>query len=364
MSFFGLLDRYLARRILLTTAIVWAVLLSFDVIGAFANELDEIGEGNYSLSHAFLYVLFTIPRRMYELFPYVAVIGSLLGLGGLAARSELTAMRAVGVSRLRIGFGVLIALGLLTVLMIVNMEMLAPASEQRSQAIVNEGKANQIINARYSGLWARDGNVFLNARAGGEKMVDKVSTLELQDMRLFEMNEQGQLVAVIKARTGLRTRDGWILEQVEKTRFETNQIDVTTQARWFWPSKLDRRTLEAAIVRDRFISTRELSSNIAYLQRSKLDAEKFVNAYWARWFYPINVLTLCLATLPFAFSSLRSGGFGQRLFYGSVIGIGFLLLQRLCIDLSSVYRFDVRIAMAIPPLLMLGLSAFLFRRSP
>jgi lipopolysaccharide export system permease protein len=363
MSFLGLIDRYLARRVLITTAIVWAVLVGFDAIGAFANELDEIGQGNYSLSHAALYIFFTIPRRMYELFPYVVVMGSLLGLGGLAARSELTAMRAAGVSRLRIGLGVVIAIGLLTIIMMVNMETIAPAAEQRSQAIVNEGKTNQIINARFSGLWARDGNMFLNARAGGERKIGEKSTLELQDMRLFEMNDDGQLMAIIKARTGVRVENGWILNTVEKTRFEPNQVDVTTQSEWFWPSNLDRRTLEVAIVRDRFISTRELRSNIAYLQRSKLDAEKFVNAYWARWFFPINAIVLCIATLPFAFSSLRSGGFGKRLFYGIVLGIGFLLSQRLFVDLSSVYHFDVRIAMAIPPLLMLGLSVVLFRRT-
>jgi lipopolysaccharide export system permease protein len=358
----GLIDRYLARHVLLTTAVAWAVLVGFDCVGAFARELDEIGEGNYSLSHAALYIFFTIPRRMYEVFPYVAVMGSLLGLGGLAARSELTAMRASGVSRLRIGVGAIIGLGLLTFLMMLNMETLAPASEQRSQAIANEGKANQIINARFSGLWARDGTMFLNVRAGGEKIVGEKVTIELQDVRLFEMSEQGKLMAIIKARTAVRVENGWVLTTVEKTHFQASQVDVTQQSQWFWRSNLDRRTLESAIVRDRYISSSELRSNILYLERNKLDAEKFVNAYWARWFYPINILALCLATLPFAFSSLRSGGFGKRLFFGIVIGIGFLLLQRLFVDLSNVYRFDVRIAMAIPPIMMFVLSAFLFRR--
>jgi lipopolysaccharide export system permease protein len=310
-----------------------------------------------------LYVFFTIPRRMYELFPYVAVMGSLMGLGGLAARSELTAMRAVGVSRLRIGMGALLAVGFLTIVMMLNMETVAPASEQHSQSIVNEGKANQIINARYSGLWARDGNMFLNARAGGEKLLNGKVTIELQDIRLFEMSDEGRLVSIINARTALRVDNGWELETVKKTFFQANQVDVTQQSQMFWRSNLDKRTLEAAIVRDRFISTRELRSNIDYLERSKLDAKKFVNAYWARWFFPINIFALCLATLPFAFSSLRSGGFGKRLFFGIVLGIIYYLLQRLFVDLSSVYRFDVRLAFAVPPAFMVVLSAYLFRRA-
>ena len=77
---------------------------------------------------------------------------------------------------------------------------------------------------------------------------------------------------------------------------------------------------------------------------------KFESAYWSRWFYPFNVIVLCLATLPFAFGSLRSGGFGKRLFLGILVGIGGLLLQKMAVDLSDVYRFDVRLAYLLPPL--------------
>lgn len=362
MNVFGLIDRYLARHVLLSTLTVWAVLVGFDAIAAFAQELENVGKGNYSISHAALYIFFTIPRRLYVIFPYVAVIGSLLGLGGLAARSELTAMRASGVSRLRIGLGALIALGMLTVLMMINMESVAPASEQHSQSIANEGKSNKVIMARYSGMWARDGRMFMNARSGGEKMLGNTLTIQLQDVRLFEINDEGKLISLTAAKTATRQEKGWQLNGVERTDFKPTEVTVTRQPQWFWPSELDRRALESALLRGRYMSSKELLTNINYLQRNKLDAEKFVSTYWERWFYPINVFALCLATLPFAFSSLRSGGFGKRLFYGIVIGISFLLLQRLFVDLANVYRFDVRIALALPPVTLMVLSFFLFRR--
>ena len=93
------LDVYLARTVMVSALLAGAVLLGFDLISALFNELDEVGEGGYTLSHALLYTAYTAPRRMYELFPTVALIGCVLGLGGLASRSELTAMRAVGQRR-------------------------------------------------------------------------------------------------------------------------------------------------------------------------------------------------------------------------------------------------------------------------
>jgi len=69
----------------------------------------------------------------------------------------------------------------------------------------------------------------------------------------------------------------------------------------------------------------------------------------------VNVIALCLAALPFAFGSLRSGGFGKRLFLGILIGIGFLQVQTVFVNLSDVYRFDVRWAYTAPPLLLLAI---------
>jgi lipopolysaccharide export system permease protein len=125
-------DLYLARTVLLATLGAALVIVGFDLIGALVKELDDI-EGGYTLSHAFLAVAYTLPRRLYEAYPTVAMIGCVLGLGGLASRSELTAMRAIGMSRLRIGAGALSGLGLVALLMIVNAETVAPFGEQSAQ---------------------------------------------------------------------------------------------------------------------------------------------------------------------------------------------------------------------------------------
>ncbi len=74
------------------------------------------------------------------------------------------------------------------------------------------------------------------------------------------------------------------------------------------------------------------------------------------------MLALCLAAVPFAFGSLRSGGLGKRLFIGIVFALGFWLVQTQFVRLAGVYKFDFRIAYLIPPMIMLGVSAALFRR--
>ena len=102
--------------------------------------------------------------------------------------------------------------------------------------------------------------------------------------------------------------------------------------------------------------------SIEYRKRNDLQAAEFEDVYWGRWFYPINVLALCLAAVPFAFGLLRSGGAGKRLFLGIVFALGFYMLQKLSTNLAGVYKFDYRIAYVLPPIVMLMVSSILFRR--
>ena len=356
------IDLYLGRTVLLSMLGAGVVLLGFDLILALVNELDEIGEGGYTLSHAVLFVAYTIPRRMYELYPVTALIGTVMGLGGLAARSELTAMRAVGLSRLRIGLGSLAALALVALLMIVNAETLAPAGEQSAQGVVNAAKTGDIVVARVSGLWAREGNVFLNARDGVKRRTDGVEWTELRGVRLFEFDDEGKLLSLAEARLAEHRPDGWVLRDVRRSTFGPRSVTAEEKVEERWDSGLDDQALAAAASRPRYLSSSELRRNIDYLQRNDLDSKAFENAYWGRWFYPVNVAVLCLAALPFAFGSLRSGGFGKRLFIAIVIGLAYLLGQRLAVSLSDVYHFDARIAYALPPLGLLAMSWGLFAR--
>jgi lipopolysaccharide export system permease protein len=345
---------YLAKRVLLTTLMVWLVLVGFDVILALAGDLKDIGKESYTLGQAVLEGIFTVPRRAYTIFPTAAVIGCLLGLGGLAARSELTVMRAVGISKFQIGIGALLPLMVLTVVMIGNMETLAPAGEQRALALAN-GKSKDLIMARYTGLWAREGNMFLNARSGAPHVENGKSWIELDDVRLYQFDPDGRLLSLAHARVADHNNEGWILHDVERSIFEPRSLRVEKKVSERWDTQLDDKSLEATLARTRYLTTAELDSNIIYLKRNQLDAGKFEGEYWSRWFYPINVIALCLATLPFAFGSLRAGGFGKRLFLGILIGIGFLQVQTMFVNLSDVYRFDVRWAYTAPPLLLLAI---------
>ena len=356
-------DVYIGKVVLGTVLLTWMVLLGLDlVIGGLIPQIGDIGEGDYTFTTALVHVLYTAPRRAYTLFPTAAIIGSMMGLGQLAASTELTALRAIGLSRRRLSLAVAVALSLLTAVMVLNGETLAPWAQRRADGIKASAKSKDLIVAQYSGLWAREGDTFLNAQTGQERADGDDRWLELRDIRLYEFDKTGRLISLARAGTAEHRPGGWLLRNVERTRFQANAVTQTRVAEEKWASQLDDTALAASVARPRYLTSASLRSSIAYHKRNGLDAGEFEEHYWARWFYPLSVLALCLAAIPFAFGTLRSGGLGKRLFLGIVFSLGFWMLQEQFVKLAGVYKFDYRIAYLLPPMVMLGISAWLFRQ--
>lgn len=355
-------DLYIGRVVLATVLLTWAVLVGLDVVMALSGQLGDLGKGSYDFPTALVYVALSVPRRAYTIFPYAAVIGSLLGLGQLAATSELTALRALGLSRRRLSVSVVAALVLLTGLMVVNGETLAPWGQRQADQLKLAAKNNNVAMARYSGLWAREGDTFLNAVDGQERIEGGRRVLELRDVRLYQVDGEGRLRSLTRAGMAVHDSSGWRLLDVRRIEFGEDHARRTEAAEQRWESELDPNALAAGVTRPRNLSAADLQASIEYRQRNGLDAREYEDTYWSRWFYPVNVLALCLAAVPFAFGSLRSGGMGKRLFLGIIFALGFMLLQMQFGRLAGAFRFDYRIAYALPPVLMLGISWLLFRR--
>src|SRR5690606_6608192 len=147
----------------------------------------------------------------------------------------------------------------------------------------------------------------------------------------------GRLESIARAAVAEHRQGGWTLRNVRRTYFEPRSVNQTEVLEERWESRLDPAALAASVARPRYLTASALRTSINYRKRNGLDATEYEEHYWGRWFYPVNVLALCLAAIPFAFGTLRSGGTGKRLFIGIVFSLGFWLLQKQFVQLAAVY---------------------------
>jgi lipopolysaccharide export system permease protein len=97
-----ILDRYIVKTMAFYTSGVMFVWLGIYAFLNFINEIDKIGQANYTALEAMLYVALDLPSVIYAHSSVIILLGSLLALGHLASTSQLVILRGSGVSIIKI----------------------------------------------------------------------------------------------------------------------------------------------------------------------------------------------------------------------------------------------------------------------
>ncbi len=355
-------DRLVAFSVLGSLLTVWLVLTGFDAVTHFLRQLANVGKNDYTVTDAMVYVLVTLPRRAYEMFGNAALIGGLLGLGGLAGSGELTALRAAGLSRLRIAGSATGVVAVLIVGVVILGETAAPWGDQQAQAMELRMRSGNLRMSSASGLWARGRNDIINARGTTLKHHDGLSEIQLSDVRVFSFSPDGQLSRFQWAKTATHDGRQWNLHDVRSTTLDAQGTHSTTVPNQPWQSNLNPQVLAQSVVRPQYLSMRDLRRNMDYLESNGESPGSYAVAFWGRALYPFNVLVLVLCAMPFAFGTLRSGGLGKRLFVGMLLAIGWYFMQQAMVNFGTVYGLPPLLANLLPATLLVCAAWLYFRR--
>jgi lipopolysaccharide export system permease protein len=353
----NLLDRYVIRAMLGGVFVVMAVLLTLFALFLFANQQDDIGVGTYSALDAFSFVMLNVPQQVYELLPIGVLIGTLLGLGQLARGSELTVMRAAGISVWRIAGSVAMAGIVLVAVAVVCGEFLAPPLQAMAKQQKALSKFSNISFARRGGAWVRDGNLLIN-------VMQQSGRSEFGGMRVFELSPDHKLVSMSTAATASVEPDGrWRLSRYATTRFDGPIIESHREGSRVFESAVGGDFLGLTVVQPRELETRVLFGLIRHLQENGLDSASQEFAFWSRIARTTAILFAGLLAVPFVFGSLRSAGSGARMLVGVLIGVSFFFVQRTLESGAIVFQASPMVLAWFPTTIMSLAALILIART-
>jgi lipopolysaccharide export system permease protein len=98
----NILDRYVSRIYLRTAAISFAALLGLFYISTFIDRADKIFKGQASTGKVAVLLAYYTPQFIYYVIPIAALLSVLVTFGLLSRTSELSVMKACGISLYRI----------------------------------------------------------------------------------------------------------------------------------------------------------------------------------------------------------------------------------------------------------------------
>lgn len=347
-------QRYIFRETLAATFLVLAAFLVLFSFFDLVNELRSIGKGNYQFEHALVFVLLSLPGRVYELIPIAALIGTLYALSTMARHSEINVLRTSGLSTRDLLLTLFRTAAVLALLTFVVGELVVPYSERLAQNLRTRALANMVAQPGFTtGLWLKDGTNFVNVSAA-------TPDAKLLGIRIYAFDRDGELVSVSEAKEGVfLPPNRWQLSEVVSTVLQGDRARVEHRAHMEWKTALNPDLLSVLMVSPDRMSLYGLVNYTRHLIENRLKTERYEIAIWKKLLYPLASFVMVALALPFGYTHSRVSGVSLKIFSGVMIGIFFHMLNGLFSSLGTINSWPP-LASAIAPSAMFMLAAFSF----
>ena len=346
-----IIDRYIMQRFLAGVLPVLILLLALFSFLALAEELEDVGRGDFTMPDALMIIFLTTPKRIVELLPVTALLGGLLGLGAMANNRELIAIRTNGLSKQRMAHAVTALAILLGAFITVLQFSVVPGFEReaahlRSKALQGMGSDTGETGA----VWTRHNSYFIHVN---EVRFDRT----LVDVEIYATDEQGRLTQLIQTSSADYAGNGtWLLIDVLQSDIEQARVKETPRMNMLWQDLLSEEQVSVLMLPLEALAPNDLVETIFNLRRNQLDTHQYEIVLWQQVSLLPGLLAMALLSLPFLLGSVRSVSASQRIMIGGLIGIGFYLAQQMTGHLAGILGINPSLVILAPPFILLAIA--------
>ncbi len=344
-----LLENYIVRQIagglLIATAILLPLFSFLDLI----EQLDDVGEGFYQSKDAFIYVGYLLPRRFIQLAPFIALLGTVIGLGRLAVNFELITMRAAGLSPMRISFTVFKVGVLLLILIAILEQFVAPDLQQKAIAHRAEALAQSTELGQDLGTWTRDKQQILRI---GESPQGSL----MRGVEIIRIDDDSKLLEHLLAEYAeVKTEREWELSNVTLKVFGERKIQTRHIDSMSWKPFLDSDQMATLNRPAESLSPLDLYRYVNYLRDTGQQSDAYELALWRKFGGGLVTIAMVLLSVPFVFGSVR-GGIANRLVLAGITGICVYLLDQIIANVGLLLNLSFPLVALAPGILLIWLA--------
>lgn len=329
------LERYLLSEFLSVLALcllastgLFLVFDTFERVKVFLQHKASIGiVGSY--------LLYKIPLILQLMIPIGALVATLISIGRLSQKSEISAMRSCGMSILRIARPIIFASALLSGAMYLNGEFLLPIATERVEQIFQFDIKQKHLSDSFnrSNFWFRENDTFINIGYydAPSKKIEAVTSLTFDknfklmrrvDAQKGEWHESGYI--------------GWTLDDaVESGNLDNVGGSLTTFSRIPLVTSKTPRELYDLQRKSETFSYYELKNYIQKLESEGVPATRYRVDLASKISFPLVCIIATLIGLPFAFTPARSGSLTISFVGGVCIGFGYYVTHAIFGSLAA-----------------------------
>jgi LPS export ABC transporter permease LptG len=333
-------------------------LLALYYIGTFVDLSEKLFKGQATTGLLLAYLWYSTPQFISYVIPMAALIGVLGTIGGLTRTSELTVMRACGVSLYRVAVPLLaLAIGWSGMLFLLEERVTAPANkkaEELSDAIHGRTGPTIVVGNR-NWLAGQDGRIYYYVayqRRQQELFSVSVFDTAMDPYRLVGHTFAARAVAEGGPSGSWRASNGWVQRFSTPTRsvrdsFAVRRLALASPADFgAEPEDADAMTVG------------ELRSYINRLSASGFTVtDERVNLH-KKIAYPLVTLIMTVLGVPFAVTTGRRGalyGIGLAI----AVAIGYWLISAVSLAMGAAGVLPAPLAAWAPNIVFLAAAMYL-----
>jgi LPS export ABC transporter permease LptG len=309
----GLLDRYVSRMYLRVVALAFLALVGLFYISTFIDASDKLFKGTANGTMVMSLLVYRTPQFVYFVIPIAALLSVLVTFGLLSRTSELTVMKACGISLYRVALPiVLLSLLFSAALFALDQEILARAN-RRATAIDDQirgrpPKTFNPLNRRW--VISRDGSIYHYGYFDPRREVLTSLTVYRLAPDAWRLTSQ-TYAATAEFRGGWTGMNGWTQEftsAAPKSRTFTRESLPLEDPEYFKTEDTEADLMTVAQLRR---TVRELAATGANVVPQQVDLQR-------KLAFPFVTFVMTLLAVPFGVTTGRRGAL-----YG--IGLGIVL---------------------------------------
>ncbi|OGP73746.1 MAG: LPS export ABC transporter permease LptG [Deltaproteobacteria bacterium RBG_16_50_11] len=320
----GIINRYVIREYLKIFSLCLGALIFIYAVVLFFGKMDVITKHQAPFYLIFEYLLYKIPEVTFQwTLPYGVLLSTLLTLGNFSRHSEITAMKAGGVSLYRITLPLISLALIFSFFSFLGNEYLVPVTNQKMRHLLSVQVRKEQPSSSFKNykIWFHGDHRIFNIQ-----LLDP-ETRVLKGLTLYEFNDQFRCVRRIDAREAKwiegrwRLYDGAIREFGEKGSIQVNLFkegDFTLPENWETFQNMARKSEE--------MSYTELRNYVQKIQSAGYDATRYQVDLYSKLSYPLLNLIMVLIGVPFALRTGRSGGVALSIGISVMIGFTYGIL--------------------------------------
>jgi LPS export ABC transporter permease LptF/LPS export ABC transporter permease LptG len=309
-----IIDRYLISNFLRFFLLVLVCLVAIYIFAEFSEILDDIQDHNLPLSISLEYFFFHLPQIMWWIIPPATLMTTLITFGLLTKNSEVTAMKASGISLYRIAVPILTTAAVICVGVFLMQDRILPTSNKRAMEIrdvIKKGPSKTYHSINNQWLLG-EGSRFYNFLTYDEP------NGTLQRIHLYDVSENNKLERIIVAKDAkwqetITGKDGlpknrWQFSEGWEKKFKGKDIE---KFRYFDSADFLLPENHGFFAREnrtpQLMTYMELKKYISVLKKSGLDTTEASVMSGIKLSWPVITLILTLIGIPFSFKMGKQG---------------------------------------------------------